>query len=126
MKYHTFLPRFHLGILERAKRTTIRGSTRVHAGERFALRHWTGKPYRSPMGFLGTATCDGVRKISVYRDGVLLEGIPGIIGGHQSLNEIARCDGFDCWEHMRIHFEKRLPVHGVLIAWGDSFVEGAP
>ena len=118
MKYHTFLPKFHPLILARAKQTTIRGRTLVKPGETFALRHWTGKAYRSPMGVLGTATCQSVQPIEVGSDDVLLDGF--IVA---DLDQMAKRDGFASWAAMRDHFiaARGLPVVGVLITWGDTF-----
>ena len=68
MKYFTFQPQFHAAVLACAKISTIRPKQKVKPGERFALRHWTGAPYRSKMGWLGTAVCTRVRSILIYRN----------------------------------------------------------
>jgi len=120
MKYHTFLPKFHPLILARAKQTTIRGRTLVKPGETFALRHWTGKAYRSPMGVLGTATCQSVQTISVYEEGygIYIDSLPVA-----DPDAVARRDGFACAAAMRDHFIATcgLPFTKVLITWGDTF-----
>ena len=122
MKYHTFLPQFHPLILAGSKTTTIRGSTRVKPGERFALRNWTARPYGSPMGFLGTAQCTSVREAHVS-----FEGVQFGWGIWPDRDAVARADGFADWIAMRDHFGKRLPFSGVLIAWDpQTFVAGAP
>lgn len=127
MNYHTFLPQFHPLILDGSKTTTIRGSTRVKPGERFALRHWTARPYGSPMGFLGTALCVDVHGVSLYPEAcATTHGATGNITNrpHQ-LDAVARVDGFPSWTALVEHFGKRLPFHGVRIVWRD-FVAGAP
>jgi hypothetical protein len=128
VKYHTFLPQFHSLIIAGSKVTTIRGSTRVKQGERFALRYWTGKAYRSPMGFIGTATCEWVQRIQMGRHSIVLRtdtDPPGSCGWDGDLEKIARWDGFPSWSAMRDHFGRRLPFEGVLIKWRD-FKAGAP
>ncbi len=124
MKYHTFLPKFHDLIRQRSKQTTIRGRTLVKPGETFALRHWTGKAYRSPMGVLGTATCQSLHSIVVCEDGIRTQRVGSLddyrIADHE---QIALRDGFASWSAMRDHFiaAHGLPVVGVLITWGDTF-----
>lgn len=124
MKYHTFLPKFHDQIRQRLKQTTIRGRTLVKPGEVFALRHWTGKAYRSPMGILGTATCLSVDRIEISTEDALVGGyIMADLGG------MARRDGFASWAEMRDYFlsARGLPFTGVLIAWGETFLaDGDP
>lgn len=122
MKYHTFIPKFHDLIRQRSKQTTIRGRTLVKPGETFALRHWTGKAYRSPMGILGTAFCEYVHPIEIGSDGVLLNGFIAV-----DPDTLARRDGFASWASMRDHFiaAHGLPFVGVLITWGDTFQPSA-
>lgn len=122
MKYHTFLPKFHDLIRQKSKQTTIRGRTLVKPGETFALRHWIGKAYRSPMGILGTAFCEYVHPIEIGSDDVLLNGFIAV-----DLDTLARRDGFASWAAMRDHFiaARGLPFVGVLIAWGDTFQPSA-
>jgi len=118
MKYHTFLPQFHAGILAGTKTQTLRGSTRVSIGDRFALRHWTGRPYGSPMGHLGTAMAVGVGRVSLDEYGLLS-------GCTEDPEQFAKRDGFDSWAALVAHFGKRLPFDGVAIRWA-GFVAGAP
>jgi hypothetical protein len=115
MKYLTFLPQFHSLITDGSKRMTIRQTIRLELGERFALRFWTGKAYRSPMGFLGYATCLHVVGITVD-DGLFT------YGGNQHLvipDEIAKADGFSCGSDMFDHFKEAygLPFNGFAHRW---------
>lgn len=130
MKYHTFLPKFHDQILQRSKQTTIRGRTLVKPGEVFALRHWTGKAYRSPMGILGTATCQDVRSIVITEEGIMSAPLGGLTDYRPRDNEeTAIRDGFASWSAMRDHFldAHDLPFVGVLIIWGETFLaDGEP
>lgn len=127
MKYHTFMPQFHPLILAGTKTTTIRGSTRVKEGERFALRCWTGRPYGSPMGWLGTATCSHISDVRLESDTFHLSC--GTFGQSTNyphhLDHFARLDGFRDWSALVEHFGKRLPFTGVRISWTD-FVPGKP
>jgi len=132
MKYHTFLPQFHPLILAGSKTTTIRGSTRVKVGERFALRYWCGRPYGkgASMGFLGTAMCIHINRIELTQHGIALcraDANPDASHPSAHPDLIAMRDGFPSWAAMRDHFGKRLPFSGVLIAWDPTtFVAGAP
>ena len=65
MRYYTFRPRFHAKILAAKKYSTIRFKQKVKPGEVFSLRTWTGLPYRSPQGLLGTARCERVSPIII-------------------------------------------------------------
>lgn len=122
MKYHTFLPEFHVAILSGVKHSTIRKSPKVKPGERFALRYWTGKAYRSPMGFLGTAMCTHVLDIVILPHSFLLpEAAPCI--------RLGKMEGFESDDALFAHFKKHysLPFYGVLTIWDpDSFMPGAP
>lgn len=125
MKYHTFLPQFHALILAETKRTTLRGSTRVKPGERFALRCWTARPYGSPMGFLGTAMCSNVQRVSLSSRSVVCSDERVQWADSERIEEFARLDGFPSWAALVEHFGKRLPFEGVRISWSD-FAAGAP
>lgn len=132
MKYHTFLPKFHDLIRQRSKQTTIRGRTLVKPGETFALRHWTGKAYRSPMGILGTATCQSLHRFTFCGDGMLMAGMEPAAGWWAvkgpDAERVAVRDGFASLEAMREHFLAAghvLPFSGLLITWGDTFKPSA-
>lgn len=121
MKYFTFLPRFHPQILAGIKCMTIRRQGKVQIGERFALRFWTGKPYRSRMGILGTATC--TRRHTVVID----EGL--FTWDNRQLfvipDWIAEADGFATGSDMFDHFRAAgLPFTGIVHQWGHF--EAAP
>lgn len=127
MNYYTFLPGFHTPIRQRVKRSTIRGKAKVRVGDQFALRYWTGRPYGSPMGFLGTATCLYVCEIKISPDGFHLhmhlgEACPVPL----ELDGFSRCEGFTDWAHLRAWFTEkhridRKPLSGVLTYWGETF-----
>ena len=123
MKYHTFLPQFHPQILALTKHSTIRAKRKVEVGERFALRHWTGKPYRSPMGWLGSAVCCGVYRIAIQHGAVLSED-----GVYPVQNwRFAKMEGFSSYREFLDHFHKHHgPIFsGVLTIWDPaSFVPG--
>lgn len=74
MKYFTFQSQFHQPIIDGVKRSTIRPKQKIQAGERFALRYWMFKPYRGPMGILGTAMCGSVHKIVINQEHVWING----------------------------------------------------
>lgn len=124
MKYHTFLPRFHDLIRQGSKQTTIRGRTLVKPGEVFALRYWTGKAYRSPMGILGTATCQTVMDICVsYSDTGRPVTVQGVLLTPTVADILAVRDGFENAASLMRHFEDagKLYVPMRLITWGDTF-----
>lgn len=103
MKYFTFQQQFHAPILACVKRSTIRPSKKLHAGERFALRYWMFKPYRGPMGILGTATCCQVGKFIIGPNGM------GINDCHVDEEPLALQEGFRSANDMRAWF---LANHG--------------
>lgn len=128
MNYLTFQSQFHALVLSGAKVTTIRGSSKVKPGERFALRYWTGRPYGSKQGTLGTATCLDVEPIEIHCSldiiskrtslkiiGDLGECTPG------ETEAIARSDGFESAASMLQWFtdHHELPLRGKLITWAD-------
>lgn len=133
MRYYTFLPRFHDPIRQGVKVSTIRQKTKVKVGERFALRFWTGRPYGSPMGILGTAVCTAVLPISIPigpdpRDstGMLFPifavcrfVIDGKTLGPDERAALAKDEGFKDAEDMGNHFLRacKLPLTGVLTRW---------
>lgn len=111
MRYFTFQPQFHDAIRARTKVGTIRAKAKVVRGEPFALRYWTGAPYRSPMGILGTVVCECV--------------LPIIIDNGTLPDITAQKDGFADFDAMLAWFQKAhgLPFHGVLTRWHpDSLV----
>ncbi len=124
MKYHTFLPQFHPLIRARTKQTTIRGRTLVKPGEVFALRHWTAKAYRSPMGILGTATCQSVQPIRIaWSDTGRPVHLDGVLLSIEQADLVAVRDGFENGAALMRHFEKagKLYAEMRLITWGGSF-----
>lgn len=139
MKYYTFLPRFHDAIRQGIKVSTIRQKTKVKVGERFALRFWTGRPYGSPMGILGTAVCTAVLPIHIPigpdpRDttGMLYPifcvcrfVIDGKILGPDDREALAKDEGFTDAEDMGDHFHRfgKLPLSGVLTRWDPASLE---
>lgn len=138
MKYYTFLPEFHQAILNKTKASTIRLKPKVEPGERFALRFWSDKPYRSKMGFLGTALCSKVLGVSVG-DGIvsLHERNPHrfigdpvkIISSPVGLKNFSDMEGFSDPESMFSWFaENHGPIFfGILTVWDrQSFIPGPP
>lgn len=118
MKYFTFLPQFHPLIIAETKRMTIRQRPKLNPGDRFALRYWTGKAYRSPMGTLGTATCRRVIRLHIATGGAL--HTPA--GWEWKIpDDIARLDGFADGAAMLEHFLKAhgLPFDGWAHMWTD-------
>lgn len=96
MKYYTFQPQFHDAIRNLVKTSTIRPKQKVRVGERFALRHWLGSPYRSKMGWLGTAVCVQVAPIVVqtlYSSDVEVT-IAGTVLDHDDTVGLAHQEGF--------------------------------
>lgn len=125
MKYYTFLPQFHQAIRKCVKVSTIRGKAKVKTGERFALRFWTGRPYGSPMGWLGTAVCTDVLGIVISRhqpgDWIRFE-ISGIELTYGARELLAADEGFADGEAMASHFlnHHTLPLSGVLTRWDPA------
>jgi len=110
MKYFTFQPQFHAAIIAFTKRSTIRPKQKVKVGERFALRFWTGSPYRSKMGMLGTATCREVSRFIIGPNGM---GINDCLVQNESA--LAEQEGFRSCTDMRAWF---LANHGeVFTGW---------
>jgi hypothetical protein len=99
VKYFTFQPQFHQSILAGVKTSTIRPKQKIKPGERFALRFWTGKPYRSPMGFLGTAECLAVARFSIDPFGIKLDG-----KYYNHEGRLAKQEGFESVAAMRQWF----------------------
>jgi hypothetical protein len=124
VRYKTFLPRFHHLIRAKIKDTTIRERAGLIVGERFALRYWTGKAYRSPMGWLGTAHCLCIVPIRLFDGDVVTVDGTSISQAHL-LDNLAIRDGFRDWSEMREHFADRLPFVGEHTAWTD-FRPGKP
>ena len=142
MKYYTFLPELHAPILARTKYSTIRERIKVMPGERFALRHWTGKPYRSKMGILGTALCRGICPVWVYSNKVMTGFIPetifpGISSIHPGImcesdefsDRFAKMEGFDSRADFFRHFvdyrrvTEEEPFRGCLTIWDPNSFE---
>lgn len=115
MKYYTFQEQFHQPILNLDKFSTIRGKAKVEPGERFALRYWTGKPYNSKMGFLGTAVCTVVLPLKIYRCCIKIEKYSPV----KSPMYLAQMEGFKNSTAMFDWFAKNhgLPFTGVLTIW---------
>lgn len=74
MRYFTFQKQFHQPIIDLSKRSTIRPKKKLQPGERFALRYWMFKPYRGPMGILGTARCISVCKFDLDPNSIWING----------------------------------------------------
>lgn len=109
MKYFTFQPRFHPAIIGSIKRSTIRPKQKVKVGERFALRFWTGSPYRSKMGLLGTAECCEVSRIIIGPGGIAVNDC------HADAEPVALQEGFRSANDMNAWF---LANHGeVFVGW---------
>jgi hypothetical protein len=122
VKYYTFLPRFHGLILDGSKCSTIREKPKAKVGERFALRFWTGRPYGSPMGFLGTAICQKVQPIRIaYSDSGRPIHLDGWLLKPDDANAVAVRDGFENGEALMRYFEaaKKFHVEMVLTTWTD-------
>jgi len=130
MKYYTFNPQFHAAVLARVKISTIRSHAKVKPGERFALRHWTGVPYRSKMDWLGSAVCTRVRPIRLESDWVLHIDLDGERLELEGLYRIAASEGFGSPMHMGRwfidnHKIDEKPLLGVLTEWDPStFIAG--
>ena len=119
MKYRTFQPQFHASIRAGIKASTIRGKAWAKVGERVALCYWTGVPYRSPMGILGTAVVTLVEDILIDEDG------PAFPDGVTCATELAEQEGFCSWADMLAWFDKTygLPYTGVLTRWEPATLE---
>ncbi len=134
MKYYTFLQQFHAQIVSGTKHSTIRQKPKVNVGERFTLRYWTEKPYRSKMGTLGSAVCTCVVEefsFNLSSDGafeILLNTDDWISYPWLSdLDYVASIEGFDSASAMFSYFEKHhgLPFCGTLTSWDPkSFIPG--
>lgn len=151
MKYYIIDPQFHKPTLDRIKTSTIRGKAKVRVGERFALRFWTGRPYDSKMGTLGTAVCTEVSEI-VLQAPVLREPEPGAfekrthellttwsflahINGRQQttdgIRDLALCEGFPSVRMMGLWFKDHHKIHqrpmsAILTRWNPATFEVAP
>ena len=147
MNFLTFKPQFHDSIRALVKTSTIRRSTKLKAGERFALRTWTGRPYGSKMGTLGTAVVIDVQHIELharrtsvetfldrrtdellatYRFEVRIGGGPILQNGQ--LETLATREGFHSMRQMELWFKNnhtihRTPLIGVLIRWDPATFE---
>lgn len=128
MNYFTFKPRFHYAIQGFTKQSTIRAKAKVKVGEVFACRYWTGRPYNSLMGTLGTAECLAVCHVDIATTGFLLR----VLDGDKSLHDIhdpdvfAHMEGFNDWSDLQRwfineHHILRKPLTGVLTYWGATF-----
>lgn len=132
MKYFTFQPQFHQLIRDGVKRSTIRGKAKVKVGERFALRMWTGKPYRSKMGIIGTAIAVQVCPVSIH----IGIGMPMafIVDGQVLTGERARSlaiqEGFHGAGDMAQWFydahRKGMPFKGIMTRWECVLIENNP
>ena len=102
-------------ILDGTKGLTIRKKARLKPGERFAMRYWSGAPYRSKQVEFATATAWIVEpiKISMLR----IESPRGEL----SRRFIARKDGFKGWAAMRSFFNQThgLPFEGWMHNWEE-------
>lgn len=124
MKFKTFKQQFHPLILSGTKQTTIRERALITPGEVFALRYWTGAAYRSPMGTLGTATCQSVREVVVaWSDCGRPIHLDDDLLSPEQADRVAVRDGFASAEDMVAFFFHSKALHKPmqLIDWGDSF-----
>ena len=116
MRVIMFQDRFAELVRSGIKQQTIRKSAPCKEGELLSLRRWSGKPYRSKQKTLRSAICLDVLPVSIYCDGVRVDGnaVPG--------KYMAVLDGFRDWYEMREWFEKAhgLPFDGWLITWRDA------
>ena len=116
MRVIMFQDRFAELVRRGLKQQTIRKSTRCNVGEMLSLRRWSGKPYRSKQKTLRESVCVDVLPVSIYCDGVRVDGraMPS--------QYMAVLDGFRDWSEMREWFEKvhGLPFDGWLITWRDA------
>jgi hypothetical protein len=124
MKYYTFLPQFHEAILNGTKISTMRQKPKVKVGEKFALRYWTGKPYRSKQGTLGVAVCTGVYEVLIDLDpsgNPVVANMAADNAGDMFLHaeSIATVEGFASAADMVEHFQKHrgLPFKGWATTW---------
>ena len=130
MKYYTFKEQFHAAILGGVKVSTIRPKRKVEPGERFALRCWTGAPYRSKMGWLGSAVCT---RVSVVQLSALLNFYIDVNGerlDYSGRTRLAEAEGFSnllgMWQwFIDQHKINEKPLVGVLTEWDPStFIAG--
>lgn len=122
MKYRTFQPQFHPGILAGTKTSTIRGMPWCQVGDRVALRYWTGAAYRSKMGTLGTVIVRQVCPVTIETDKIWINGIEALPFS------ISQQEGFASHTEMWAWFQKThgLPYSGTLTRWDPATLEVAP
>lgn len=124
-RQHVFLfrPRFIGPIQTGTKRQTIRGprKRRVMAGDRFSLRHWEDKAYRSPQIKIASATALLPLVVELTPSRVRVAG-RNWMHQVQELDGFAVSDGFRDWDDMRefwreTHGGSRFRFLGTLYPW---------
>lgn len=140
MKYFTCQTRFHQPIRDSIKQSTIRKKQKVRVGEMFALRYWTGAPYRSKMGTLGIAKCLEISNIRITADVIKLLCVQrlfpdgNVLTSFDSelmpLDRLVAIEGFRDWPDMSAwfvanHHTDSKPLDAVLTYWGETFQPGA-
>lgn len=112
-----FKKRFSAAVKSGEKRQTIRAKRadgrNPHPGDRLHL--YTGLRTKSCVK-LGEAICTSVEEISIDMHGINLSGRWLLVAERQ---EMARADGFDCFQCMLDFFEREhgFPFDGLLIRW---------
>lgn len=123
MRYYTFQPQFHQPIRDLIKISTIRPKEKVKVGERFALRYWIDKPYRSKMGILGTAVCVEVSPINIdVVDHVEITIADELIDSDDASECFARQEGFIDLKDLLgwFHTSNGFPFNGILTRWDPA------
>lgn len=101
---------FEIPILADVKRSTIRKKARCKPGDELSLRRWQDKPYRSKQCFIKAVRCASVTRITLgisSQDNLWVirhtESGPELMNA-KNLEHLAKIEGFDDVEHMKIWF----------------------
>lgn len=119
---YTFQPRFHEGVTNGSKRTTIRGIRKdgfsPAPGDLLSLRAWLGRPRASKQRLLRPeCPCVAVQTITITRAGIRIG--KGVARFKPDEDAIAKADGFKDGDDMLAWFREThgLPFQGILIQW---------
>jgi len=121
--YKLFIPSLPISLLEELsndfffpKHHTIRSGNRFKVGDKFDVRVWEGKPYRSKQ----LTIADYVEIKKIYR--FELKGSSFLLDGRiltlKQLKIVAKNDGLECDEFEGLFNSK--PFSGQLICWSDK------
>jgi len=111
-------PEFVPKVLADQKRQTMRPSAWT-PGERYSLRVWVGKPYRSKQREVCVIECTDAAPAGIFLDGLELRVKAKTVQYHDDENHIdleafAQADGFASWGELLTWFDARyvLPWYG--------------